>query len=83
MRIPLITTAGAKEIELAVALVVGLAVCTGALARAQATQPAPAPPAAVELPATIPLLPLPDVVLFPETAKTRARTFRMFVKIAR
>jgi Lon protease-like protein len=68
MRIPLITTVGAKEIAIAVALVVGLAVCNGALARAQATQPAPAPPAAVELPATIPLFPLPDVVLFPDVS---------------
>jgi uncharacterized protein len=68
MRIPLIATTAGAKIAIALTLGVGLTVCTGALARAQATQPVPAPPAAVELPATIPLFPLPDVVLFPDVS---------------
>lgn len=51
-------------------LAAGIAVCTGTLAGAQAPKPAPVPgrDAAIEIPATLPLFPLPDVVLFPDVS---------------
>lgn len=64
----LITAARVRQISAVLALVTGVATYAGPLARAQAPRPAPAPPAAVELPATIPLFPLPDIVLFPDVA---------------
>jgi Lon protease-like protein len=45
-----------------------MAVSTGTLEGAQVPKPAQAPDAVIEIPATLPLFPLPDVVLFPDVA---------------
>jgi Lon protease-like protein len=54
--------------QIAAALVTGVALCAATPARAQGTQSPPAPPLAAEMPATVPLFPLPDVVLFPDVS---------------
>lgn len=70
MRSPSVTLARVRWTAAVVALAAGIAVCTGTLEGAQAPKPAPAPgpDAAIEIPATLPLFPLPDVVLFPEVS---------------
>jgi Lon protease-like protein len=64
------TLARVRSTAAAVAIAAGIAVCAGTLEGAQAPKPAPAPgpDAAIEIPATLPLFPLPDVVLFPEVS---------------
>jgi Lon protease-like protein len=66
MSLPLITTAGARWIAAALALAALIAVRPGPTEGAQA--PPPASDAAFEMPATLPLFPLPDVVLFPDVS---------------
>jgi Lon protease-like protein len=66
MSFPLITTARVWWIAAALASAAGTAALAGPTEGAQAAPPAPE--AAFEMPATLPLFPLPDVVLFPDVS---------------
>jgi Lon protease-like protein len=69
MRIPsIVAVERTRHIVAALALVTGLGLCAATQAYAQTSQPPTKEPPAIVLPATIPLFPLPDVVLFPDVS---------------
>ena len=68
MRLSSTTMAYVRTTAAALAVVAGIAVSTGTLEGAQAPKPGPAPEAVIEIPETLPLFPLPDVVLFPDVS---------------
>ena len=55
------------------------AVCIASPARAQSSGLAPNPPAAIALPATLPIFPLPDVMLFPGMSVLKNLTLGAYV----